>query len=450
MKYKILHIDDDIDFLEAVPHYLGDEFIYISADNLEKGYKKIKENPHLILLDIELDSEVDGIHAISKFRDLDNDIPIVMLTKHNDYQLVVQAMKNGAADYCVKSPDMSELRDIIKKTINFYSQKEELNYLKREIESDKGKIIGESPVMLDLFEKINHAASMNCHVLITGETGTGKELIARAIHNQGKNSKRPFVAVNISGINDDLFASELFGYEKGAFTGALQRKKGLFEIAEDGTLFLDEIGYLSIDSQVKLLRVLEEKVVRRVGGTDDIETPVRILAATNQNLEYLMQKNKFREDLFYRLNVYKIDVPPLRERKQDIPILAEYFIKQLKPDAKIEKEAIDHLLSYNWPGNIRELRNIIEISVLTDDTGVISKKHLQKIIQSSETSPKRIIDLIDEDLFDMEYKLARDKVLSEFKKNYISNCLKKTNGNKSKAAKLCGLSRTGFDKILES
>jgi len=449
MKDKILIVDDNAKYLDRISQYLEREFDCLLAESIESGLERIKENPKVVLLDLEFETKTDGITAIPRFKEVDPHIPIIMLTKHDEYQLVVKAMKSGASNYFVKSPNLNELVSVIKKTMHTERLEEQLHILKNEVTSLKGKLIGSSEVMNNVRNEINKAARMDCPVLITGETGVGKELVARAIHENSPRKNLSFIAVNITTINSDLFSDELFGHEKGAFTGAFQRKKGLFELAEGGTLFLDEIGCLPIDSQVKLLRVLEEKTIRRVGGSSNININVRVIAATNMDLNKSISKESFRKDLYFRLNAFMIDIPQLRERTEDILEIIEYYLKQRSFDLDImDQAALDLLTDYDWPGNIRQLKNIIEI--LTSDPEIINIKdvHLKNYLISGLNNESQTLTF-PIDYFNRKYKSSRDEILKYFRQQYIKNILEKTNGNITKASQISGLNRTTIHKLLD-
>ncbi|MCP4728371.1 MAG: sigma-54-dependent Fis family transcriptional regulator [bacterium] len=450
MRFRLLLVDDEIEFQEDLMHYLGEDFAYSKALSIEEGLKKLSESPDLILLDVELDSLFDGISSITKFKNIAPSIPIIMLTRHTDYKLAVKAIKKGASDYFEKSSATDELKKLIYKTIESETAKEEIRYLRNEISSLKGKLIGESVVMRKLREEIEHAAQMECPVLILGETGTGKELVARDIHRISELKNKPFVAVNVSGITEELFNSELFGHERGAFTGANQRKKGLFEFAGKGFIFLDEIGYLSPEAQVKILRVVEEKTMRRVGGTEDIQIPARVLTATNQDIMELIRKRRFREDLYYRIGAFRIFIPPLRERKEDIPLIIDHYLAFRELDKSIfDESAMDLLINYHWPGNVRQLRNILEITGYFPKAEKISRNTVHKYLHDPDEFSDHQIIFNDEKLFDQEYKISRDKILDDFRKKYIDNILNKTKGNITRAAEISGLSRTALHKNIK-
>ncbi len=449
MKSRILLVDDDAQFIEDLSIFLGSQFEYIKANSIETGLSLLSENPDLVLLDVELDSRIDGITAIKKVKNIDPSVPIIMLTRHDEYRLVVQAMKNGASDYFVKSPETDKLRDLIIKTLSNQSLKEDIEYLKHELSSSTDKMVGSSNTMQNVNEKIFQAGQLDCPVLITGETGVGKELVSREIHKYSCKNNEPFVSVNISTINCNLFSSELFGHEKGSFTGAMQRKKGLFETARNGIIFLDEIGDLSLESQVKLLRVIDQNSIRRVGGLKDIKIFSRIVAATNRDLLSAVKDNAFRKDLYFRLRVFEIQVPPLRERKEDIPEIIEYFLNFQRKSIDIFTEsAVDVLYNYNWPGNVRQLKNTIELM-----PPIIGKDSLD-----SSDVKKFLVDLsgkLDDDEFSVpeillqqNYKTSREEVLNNFRTLYLKKLLKKSSGNISEAARISGLTRAALYKMM--
>ncbi len=364
---RIIIIEDEISIRNVLKNILIDEnknYIIDEASNGEEGVEKIFSNIYdLALCDIKM-PKLDGLEVLKKSKNLDYNLPFIMISGHGDLDTAVECIKNGAYDYIGKPPDLNRLLTTIRNGLNNKNLNQENKILKKKV-SQKYQMIGESKELKKIEKIIDKVASTNSRVLITGENGTGKELVAHAIHEKSNRSRIPMVEVNCAAIPSELIESELFGHEKGSFTSANKQKKGKFEIANGGTIFLDEIGDMSLSAQAKVLRALQESKITRVGGEKEIEVNVRVLAATNKNLEEEIRNDKFREDLYHRLSVIKIHVPALRERKEDIPILIEYFSTQICEEQgiknkHIEKEAINLLIEKDWSGNIRQLRNIIE------------------------------------------------------------------------------------------
>ncbi|MCS7215362.1 MAG: sigma-54 dependent transcriptional regulator [Thermodesulfovibrio sp.] len=354
-------------------------------------------------------------------------IPTIMLTAYGTIEKAVEAMKLGAYHYLIKPVDTELLINVIKEAI----EKSKGNQKLEKIESPFPEIIGKSKPMQEVFYIMEMVAQTNANVLITGESGTGKELVARAIHRKSLRNSKPFIIVDCTTIPENLLESELFGHEKGAFTGATDRKIGLIEIANEGTVFLDEIGELPMFLQKKLLRFLQEKEIQRIGSTHRIKVDVRVISATNRNLEKAIQEGLFREDLYWRLNVVRINLPPLRERKEDIPLLVNYFLNKFskennKPVPHIEPEVMEILINNDWPGNIRELANVIERAVILSPSGVISIKYLPKRIQEKTGTIEKKENTLN---------------LIEVEKSLILKALSSTGWNQTKAAEILGISR---------
>jgi len=350
-------------------------------------------------------------------------------------------MKLGAYDYITKPINVEELRALVDKALEKRALIRENKFLKSEVIKDNSNIIGQSKAVQELNKLINAAAKTDCPVLITGESGTGKELITRAINDRSARAGKPFVVLNCAAIPDNLLESELFGYERGSFTGAMERKEGKFELANGGTIFLDEIGSMSLHLQAKLLRVLQDnkdglKDIERLGGSVSIPVDVRILAATNVNMKKAIGENKFREDLYYRLNVFPINIPPLRERKEDIPLLADYFFrnycKKLNKKSSLSVKALSMLVDYNWPGNIRELKNLIERLVTINDDDEIAPEDLPlEILVNRETVPNT----------QASNEINLKEAIEQMEQRFIKKALRKTNGNQIQAAKILGIHR---------
>lgn len=380
----------------------------------------------LVFLDIGL-PDVSGIDLIGAIKEISNDIDIVMLTGINEAKTAVASLRAGAVDYIVKPFDIIEFKTILHSILQARLMRKKAGLLHREIGIDT--IIGTSPPMLRVKEAIEMASQVDSAILITGETGTGKELAARAIHENRPGRNGVFVKVDCGTLSSNLMESELFGYDKGAFTDARSDKQGLVEVANGGTLFLDEIGNLPIDLQPKLLRLIEESTFRKVGGVKDIQVKIRIIAATNALIEEQIDQGKFREDLYYRLNVLPIALPPLRERGEDVLLLADFFLQELQRELKknlqgFTPEARVKILRHDWQGNIRELRNIIEREVIFNKSGWLTMAGLTSESQATTLRKEPLVSL------------------KEMERQYIRKVLNAVNNNKSKAAKILGISRT--------
>ena len=432
---RMLIIEDDKSFSDILYEFFSTKNFKIdTAENGKEAFEKLKNsNYDVVLLDLLL-PDINGMDILRKIKESSGITEVIVITGHGNIKLAVQAIKMGAYDFLTKPCSLSEIEITVRKAVESVSLKKENELYKKEKSiTNYEELIFESPKMKEIVEKVERISCSDCPVLITGETGTGKEVIARLIHKKSDRSEKPFIALNVSAIPKDLVEAELFGYEKGAFTGATTSKEGFFELADKGTLFLDEIGELEQSIQSKLLRILETKKFFRVGGRKEIETDVRIIAATNRNLEKLVEEGKFREDLYYRLNVIEIRIPPLRERKEDIIPLAEYFLriyssKYSKELQGFSEEAKDILLSYPWYGNVRELKNVIERAVIFAEGNFITEKELSCLIREKERKASKKID--------------------EIEKEAIIEVLKKTNYNKKKAAEILGIPlRTFYRKL---
>jgi DNA-binding NtrC family response regulator len=366
-KGSILIVDDEAVVRESLGKWFGEEgYAVETASTAREALLKLpSERWDLALVDIKMPG-MDGLELQRKVHEIDPDIIIIIMTGYASVETAVEALKNGAYDYIMKPFDPDDLSHVITKALEHRRVKQENLRLRESLEEMQGaELVGQSPAMQKVLELIQTVAPTDTTVLITGESGTGKELVARAIHNLSPRRFMPMVAIHCGALTETLLESELFGHEKGAFTGAQYRKKGKFEVAEGGTVFLDEISDISLKTQTDLLRVLQEKEITRVGGTQAIKVDFRAVAATNKDLEAKVAEGTFRPDLFYRLNVFEIRVPPLRERRDDIPLLADHFLHKFahamnKPFTSISRPAVDLLMQYDWPGNVRELENAIE------------------------------------------------------------------------------------------
>jgi DNA-binding NtrC family response regulator len=457
MKRLILIIDDDLDYTDDLKILLKNDFDTISADNIRQGINLLRKHaPDLVLLDLMLKNGESGLSAIDLIKMEDENVPIIMVTDFSSVETAIKAIKKGAFDYVSKTTKISELRIIIEKALENRLVLMRSKVLEEDLEKPFKDLIGETAVMNRLKEQIKLFANNNSTVLIYGESGTGKELVTRQIHQYSDRADRPFVAVNCAAIPKELMESELFGHEKGAFTGANSRKPGRFELAADGTLFLDEIAELDQRAQVALLRVLQEKEYNRVGGAALIKTNARVIAATNRKLEGLVEKGLFREDLFYRLDILRIDVPPLRQRKKDIPLLVKHFAAVASQEAKVplkrfSDESMALLMEYDWPGNVRELYNfIMRAVVLSQNTDEIvlnipDRKRLGDFnyLGAEEKEINSWAEMIE------LRKRVADRASRQVEKYFVDKMLEKYHHNITLAARELGIDRTTLHKTIK-
>jgi len=428
---KIFIVDDELVMRKSLSGWLKrDGYDVDTAESGEEAIEKLKQTRFdLLLVDIKMEG-ISGLEVLKHVRENDPDMAVVMITAYGSISTAIEAMKNGAYDYLLKPFDPDELGLLIEKIIEQQAQARENLFLKEQYK-DRTRfesMIGQSKPMQEVFDLIRDVAPMESTVLITGETGSGKGLAAKAIHTNSPRCEGPFVLVNCGAIPEHLMESELFGHQKGAFTDAKEMKKGRLELAHEGTLFLDEIGEISMRMQIDLLRVLEDRVFYRVGGTQPIEADFRVVAATNRNLNQAIKNETFREDLYFRLNVIAFQMPPLRERKEDIPLLAEHFLRRFsqetnKPIDKISRAAIDEMMLYEWPGNVRELENAIERAV------VVGK---EREIRPEDLPFCRLDDPI----------LIPKTALKDIEKAHIEKILHNNQWNIAKSSKILGIDRT--------
>ncbi len=434
---KILVVDDELIMRESLAGWLErDGHQVFTAASGEEALNMIKESRFdIILLDIKMEG-ITGLEVLKRVKEDDPEVAIIMITAYGSISTAIEAMKNGARDYLLKPFDPEELGLLIEKIIGEQARDRENLFLREQYKerTQFESLIGQSKPMQEIFNLIEDVGPMDSTVLILGETGTGKGLAAKAIHSHSPRSQGPFVSVNCGAFPEHLLESELFGYQKGAFTDAKTTKKGRLELAHGGTLFLDEIGEISMRMQIDLLRVLEDRVFYRLGGTQPIEADFRVIAATNKKLEEAIKEGTFREDLYYRLNVVSFTMPTLRERKEDIPLLAEHFLRRFaqemnKPVDKISREAMDEMMLYEWPGNVRELENAIERAVVVAKGRRIMPEDLPIFRPEYQTTPQ-------------------SKSLKEVEKEHITKILRETNWNISKSAKILEIDRaTLYKKI---
>lgn len=441
-KKRVLLIDDEARVRTSLKMVLDPLYEILQAGDGHEGLEVFrKEEPDLVLLDVVLPG-TDGLAVLQTLRTERKVTPVIMLTGTKSVKTAVDAMKLGAADYLSKPFDVDELRIVIDRTLNSSDLEQEVKHLRAQVVQRYAfhNLIGKSEGMQDIYSKIEQVADSRTTVLITGESGTGKELVAKALHYNSSRRDRPFVALNCAALPETLIESELFGHEKGSFTDATARRTGQFELAHTGTLFLDEIGDLSAITQAKLLRVIQEREFTRIGGIQPIKVDVRIVAATNKNLDELVRKGQFREDLYYRINVISLYLPPLRERSEDIPLLAKHFLEKRVEEEKrsrIEfgKEALDLLTRYSWPGNVRELENFVEQAFIwSQHAAEITPEHLPTSIKSDARSTS----LRDDTLAG---RMSLEKAVMEFEREIILDALKRTNYVQTHAANLLGISR---------
>ena len=437
---KILIIDDEQSLLDLLIVVFKKEGYGVKAVLPGPKVQELidKEDFNLLITDIKM-PQISGMKILKYMREAKPDIPVVMITAYGSVKQAVEALKEGALDYVVKPFDVEELKIIVANGLEKRRLKEENILLKRDLEEKYSfeNMIGKSKVMKDIYSLIEKIATTDSTVLITGESGTGKELAARAIHFQGRRRANQFVSINCAALPENLLESELFGHVKGSFTGAVSDKKGMFEVAQRGTLFLDEIGETSPWTQVKILRALQERKIRRVGGTEEIPVDVRIISATNLDLKKRIEEGKFREELFYRINVISFEMPPLRKRVEDIPLLVSHFLQKYcqhmgKKMKRIAPEVISLFETYHWPGNVRELENIVERIVAIEDRETITTNSLPQEI----LSPRRRED----SLLPFAPGFNLTAYIDDLSKKYVGQALLATGENLKKAAAILGIS----------
>jgi DNA-binding NtrC family response regulator len=443
MPGKILIVDDEpfnLDLLEQELSDLG----YPSeraGDGKQALLKLDQVNPDLVLLDYRM-PDMNGLDVLREIRQRRKELPVIMITAYGTIDLAVEAVKAGADDFITKPFDPEHLALVVKKALERADLKAEVEFLAQELGGRNQLVAGNSAAMQSILAEAKKAANSKSTVLLLGESGTGKELFARSIHDWSERRLKPFVAINCAGLAKDLLESELFGHEKGAFTGAHQLKKGKLELAHNGTVFLDEIGDLAVELQTKLLRVLQEREFERVGGTSAIAVDLRIIAATNRDLEAAVKDGSFRQDLYHRLNVIALTLPPLRERKEDIGALAGYFLRRFaiettKNFSVVAAEAQEKLIAYNWPGNVRELANVIERATVLGDGPELTIHHL----------PARVIGAQPAKI---PVEASFHDAINSYRRELIVRALAHSQGNRAAAAKALGMHRTHLMKLLKA
>lgn len=440
-KATVLVVDDEEGILETLSGILEDEgYEVITASSGEQALTLVKElSPEVILLDVWMPQGIDGLETLKGIKEITQEPVVIMISGYANIDMAVQATKLGAHDFLEKPLSLEKILILIRRALERQQLEKENKELKTTL-SRRQEIIGKSPQMITLKEDISKAAVSRSRVFIFGESGTGKELVARALHEASDRNNKNFVEVNCAAIPHELIESELFGHEKGSFTGAFERKKGKFELADGGTLFLDEIGDMSLATQAKVLRIIETQEFQRVGGSKNIKVDVRIIAATNKDLKEEIKKVNFREDLYFRLNVIPIHIPPLRDRKDDITLLVEYFLKNFaqqygqKPK-KVSKATQHALMNYDWPGNVRELKNMIERFVIMNPSEVIDIKY---VLPFKETKMNYY-----------SYKTIRE-AREQFEKDFILKKLQENNWNISKTAEDLEIERSNLHRKIKA
>jgi DNA-binding NtrC family response regulator len=440
---KILVIEDDPKMRKAITAIMKKQgYEVTAAPDGETGLKRAEQTRYdLAIVDLKLPG-IDGLEVLRNLKSKDRTISVIMITAYATIDSAVEAMREGAEDYIPKPFNLEEIRIVVEKVMEKHELLLKNRYLQGQLRKRYkfGNIIGESSKLREVLETVVKVAPSKSTILVYGETGTGKELVARAIHFNSPRAENVFLPVNCGALSENLLESELFGHVRGAFTGAVSDKRGLFEIANKGSIFLDEVGDISLGLQQKLLRVLEEGEIQPVGGTQRTRVDVRVIAATNKNLEEMVKQGQFREDLFFRLNVVPINLPPLREREEDTKLLALQFLAEFceenhKEITSISLEAMEILAKYSWPGNVRELKNVIERAVLLETSDTITTKHL----------PDRLMIPDDGGTGDNAEDL---RTLEEVSKQYIKEVLEKTGGSKTRAAEILGINRTSLWRMI--
>jgi len=449
MKPRVLLVDDDREFIDDVLFHLADRFEWLHLTSGEQVLKTIAENlPDVVLLDIEFEGKPVGLEVLSAIRDEAPRVPTIMVTRHDARDMATEAWRRGAFGYIEKACPVEQLAAQIERAVEEATAHRERQVLREQLREKGGRLVGESMAMVNLKDQIRRVAETDSTALITGPTGSGKELIAREIHDQSRRREQPFIAVSCKEVPEHLLESDLFGHEKGAFTGACARKIGRFELADRGTIFLDEIGEIPPSVQVKLLRALQKTdgegaeriLVQRVGGTKDILVDVRVIVATNRNLESAVANGLFRDDLYYRIKVVHLHAPPLKDRKEDIPLLAQHLLDRLaremtRPRCRLSSHALTRLIAWDWPGNVRELRNVLENALVYATSEVLDED-----LFATRVSPEMLT---------LSYKQALRQMIDKWTKDFIGLTLRLCSWNLAEAARRLGISREGLRKMMK-
>ena len=440
----ILVADDDASIRSLLKQLLADEgFAVIEASTGVEVVEKVKESsPDLVIMDVRM-PELDGIEALSRVKATNPKTAVLIMTAFGSSNAAIRAMEFGAFDYITKPFELDKISHSVKRVLDYQDLTQEVEVLRDEISTlvQTERIVGNSPAMQEVYKTIGKVAKADATILITGESGTGKELVAEALHFNSNRRSGPMVKVSCAALPETLLETELFGHEKGSFTGAMTQRRGRFEMADKGTIFLDEIGEMTVPTQTKLLRVLQERKLERIGSSLPIKVDIRIIVATNKDLQKQVEQSKFRDDLYYRLNVINIHMPPLRDRKEDIPSLVEHFLAKHRysataQPAAISEEAIRRLIEYNWPGNVRELENVIERAVVLSRGQIITSRELP--FGEHEAGEGEEGDGDAEAKGDSSFF---KKSVAQFEKDLIMKALRDANGNRSKAAEMLGIYR---------
>jgi nitrogen regulation protein NR(I) len=458
---KILVVDDEESVRYSFQRAFGSDYDIVTAETGEEALSEIERSaPGLIFLDVRM-PKMSGLEVLKRIKEHYPKLPVILMTAYSDTDTAIEAMKLGAFDYVTKPFENQEIRQLIEKGLEAYEMVKDTILFQRETEEGEDKIIGSSRVMREIYKTIGRVAESDTTVLIQGESGTGKELVARAIHNHSRKKEKPFLAVNCAAIPEPLLESELFGYEKGAFSGADSQKIGKFEQSSTGTIFLDEIGDMSLMTQSKILRVLQDQTFERLGGKETIRVDIRVLAATNQNLEKAAKEKRFREDLFYRLNVVTLYLPPLRERLEDIQELVEYFITRFRvevssPVRGISPEVLRLFKSYSWPGNVRELENVLKKAFILCKSAVLTREDFPCLKDLEPLSDLKRFEKELSVLLEIPFQI-RDELRGEFyqkiielvERQLIQKALREVGSNQVKAAELLGINRITLRKRIK-
>ncbi len=452
---RILVIDDEMIVCESCQSILEEEgYVVEIALSAREAFKKMKENPfNIVITDLKM-PEIDGMEVLKKFRKEYPDTIVIMITGFGTVDTAVGAMKLGAFDYIPKPFTPDEVSIVVKKAVEKRDLLLENIYFRQELQEKYGfhNIVGKSKKMREIYRIIAKVAMTDSTVLIYGQSGTGKELIARAIHFNSPRGDKQFVTVDCAVLSENLLESELFGHIKGSFTGAITTKPGLFEVADGGTVFLDEVGNISLSVQAKLLRVLQEGEFTPVGGTKAKKVDIRLIAATNKDLEKMIREEAFREDLYYRLNIVPIYLPPLKERQEDISLLSAHFLKKYSEEMGktvmgFTPEAMEKLMIYSWPGNVRELENVIERTVVMIEEEMVRPGHLMLPGQQEKTGMGDYIPMTSEELKEIKKKL-RERIVEDVERTFVLNALERHNWNVTRAAEEVGMIRTNFQALM--
>jgi DNA-binding NtrC family response regulator len=458
---KILIVDDDKSIRYSLKRMLESSFAILTAQNGDEALQQAKMNaPDVILMDIKMPGRT-GIEVLKEIRQIDPKSLVILMTAYGTTETAIEAMKHGAFDYIVKPFPIPQMKELVEKALSLRRlMKEQVTYGQMEFENEEagavGRIVGSSQKMQEIYKLVGQISQSDITVLLRGESGTGKELLARAIYHHSLRADQPFLPINCAAIPDTLLESELFGHEKGAFTGAISRRIGKLEQCQGGTVFLDEIGDMSLPTQAKLLRILQEKTFERLGGMETLKVDVRFIVATNKDLEVAITSNQFREDLYYRLNVVSLTVPPLRERREDLPDLVSYFLKRFNRELKkrgsgISPGAMKKILAYGWPGNVRQLENVLKRAmvlcqgewILEDQ--LLLEKSGEKIgteISHDRKNLEGLLDIFFEELSTPSVTPQELDMISFLEKGLILRALQRTRGNQVHAAQLLGMNRS--------